>query len=184
MKLPGFMNNTQSDLPASLRCYWVQSGRFLAGEYPSSRYFENKTHQILDSLLTLGIDTFIDLTQPGELPPYEKTLYETAGWLEKSPLYQRFSIPDFNTPSLDEMRTILAFIDQRLADGHNLYIHCYAGIGRTGTTVGCFLAERCGSGETALKQLAELRRQIPGTLQRSPESDAQWNLVKHWKKAG
>jgi predicted protein tyrosine phosphatase len=175
------MNMPLPDLPPTLKCYWVLPGRFLAGEYPASRYFENQTQAILDRLLSLEIDTFIDLTQAGEMPPYEAPLQQMAAWLDKSPVYQRFSIPDFDTPSTVQMKTILAFIDQRLQDGHRIYIHCYAGIGRTGTVVGCFLAERNGGGEAALQQLSELRSQMPLARIRSPESDAQWNMVKKWK---
>jgi protein-tyrosine phosphatase len=81
------------------------------------------------------------------------------------------------------MVRLLALINSRLQTGCNLYIHCYAGIGRTGTVVGCFLAEQSGSGEAALKQLELLRRRLPNAHIRSPESDAQASLVRNWKKA-
>jgi len=176
------MNNPQPDPALPLRCYWVLSGRFLAGEYPASRFFENQTHQILDSLITLGMDTFIDLTSVGELPPYEALLQQAAAWLDKSVFYRRFPIEDFNILSTKELETVLELIDTRLQEGHNLYIHCQAGIGRTGTVVGCYLARHTpGGGAAALEQLAELRRHLPNASIRSPESDTQWNLVKNWK---
>jgi len=177
------MNTNLPDLPSSLKCYWVLPGQFLAGEYPASRYFEQKTQQILDGLLNLGVDTFIDLTRAGELPPYDSLLQLTAGWQEKRADYLRFPIADFDIPSEDEMRSLLAMIDERLQSGRSIYMHCYAGIGRTGTVVGCFLAERSGSGEAALTQLAALRSRLPNARMRSPESDAQCDMVRSWKKA-
>ena len=129
----------------------------------------------------MGINTFINLTQNGEMPPYEALLQQQAGLLEKTVVYGHFPIGDFNCPTPAEMRTILTFIGQSLGEQRCIYMHCYAGIGRTGTVAGCFLAERSGSGEDALKQLAGLRRQLPNALIRSPESDEQWNFVKNWK---
>ncbi len=53
--------------------YWVLPGRFLAGEYPAA--FENEqTLYRLRSLLGAGLDIFVDLTEAGELPPYDSDL--------------------------------------------------------------------------------------------------------------
>jgi hypothetical protein len=175
------MNNPLPESP-EVDCYWVLPGRFLAGEYPGSKYFEEETRRRLSGMLTLGIDTWIDLTYPGELPEYEPILLEQAGWLDKPALHQRFAVPDFDVPSQAQMEEILAFIQQRLEEGHALYVHCYAGLGRTGTVVGCFLARQNNSGgEAALKQLAELRRDCAKSFYTSPQSELQWELVKNWK---
>lgn len=174
------MNNPTPEIPFA-DCYWVLPGQFLAGEYPGSHYFEQETHRRLDRMLAAGIDTWIDLTYPGELPPYESVLLEIAGWLDKPVVYQRFAIEDFGIPSPDLMESILSFINDRLKQGHALYVHCYAGLGRTGTVVGCYLARyNQQGGEAALLHLAELRQHTPGRY-RSPQSEAQWEMVKNWK---
>ena len=41
--------------------YWVEPGRFLAGEYPSAAY-EGRARERLDKFLESGINTFYDLT--------------------------------------------------------------------------------------------------------------------------
>ena len=59
-------------------CYWVESGRFLAGEYPwhgSSPVARERLQEYLD----LGIDCFVDLTTEADgLDPYEDLLLEEA----------------------------------------------------------------------------------------------------------
>ena len=39
------------------------------------------------------------------------------------------------------MREILDCLDDALRSGRKVYVHCRAGIGRTGTVVGCLLVE-------------------------------------------
>ena len=60
--------------------YWVEENRFLAGEYPGE-YNPEITRRRLDAFLETGITTFIDLTQPHELPPYEIHLKGTGASL-------------------------------------------------------------------------------------------------------
>lgn len=163
-------------------CYWVLPGSVMAGEYPASKYFEHETRRRLSGLLLLGIDTWIDLTAPGELPDYEGVLLEEAGWMDKTVTHNRFYIEDFGIPTTEQMKNLLSFMDKALQEQHRLYIHCYAGIGRTGTVVGCFLTQRNGiSGDAALTLLANLRKACPSSRYSSPQSLEQWEMVKNWK---
>lgn len=174
------MNDQLPDCPDTLECYWVLPGQLLAGEYPASKFFEQKTRRILSSLLQTGIETFIDLTVPGELPPYHEILYEEAGWLEKSAIYRCFPIADFQVPDKQDILKILEFINEEI--NHRLvYIHCYAGLGRTGLVAGCYLSQYTPfHGEMALDRLNHLRRLLPSAGLSSPQSDAQIEMVKNW----
>ncbi len=161
--------------------YWVIPGRFLAGEYPGLGS-DFQIRKRLTALLLAGLDTFVNLTWPGELPPYEGLLQEEARLLDKTVTCLRFPIPDFGLPTPQEMTRTLDALDAALADGHNLYLHCWGGVGRTGTTVGCYLVRHGLSGEQALAQLAAWWRAVPKSARhpRSPETEAQAAFVRAW----
>ncbi len=157
--------------------YWVIPDQFMAGEYPGHRYNEAQTPLRLDALLEAGITTFIDLTEPHERVPYEPVLRERAGYYGIEIEYQRFSIGDFGIPSKEYMRAILDTLHKALERGRKPYIHCWAGMGRTGTTVGCFLAETGLSGTEALLKVDQLCYYAP-----SPQTEGQKDFVRNWKK--
>lgn len=164
--------------------YWVEPGRLLAGAYPG-HVEPTYARERLNSLLKLGITQFIDLTWPGELPEYDELLPE-AGGEAPSVLYSRFPIQDHGLPRTPaQMRAILTEVNGALDRGRRVYVHCRAGIGRTGTVVGCFLAERFGDGALALEELERLwhksgrGRDWP----RTPETDEQAEFVRGWREA-
>ena len=173
---------TELDRPLS-ESYWVEPGRFLAGEYPASPSVE-RTRQRLDLLLESGIDTFIDLTLPNELPPYLPLLIEQASQHDTEVQYKRFSIIDRSIPMSGVMTAILDAIDTALLEGRNIYLHCWGGVGRTGTTIGCYLVRRGLTGEQALAQLAEWWKDVPKSTYnpRSPETDRQVEYILKWEK--
>jgi protein-tyrosine phosphatase len=80
------------------------------------------------------------------------------------------------------MVAILNTLEAALQAGRGVYIHCYGGIGRTGTVVGCFLVRRGLSGEAALRQIAGWREGTPDGWKRSPETDEQREFVLNWKE--
>lgn len=111
--------------------YWVQRERWLAGEYPGGATRE-ETRTRLAALAALGIDAYLDLTVPGELPAYDSEL--AAGVV-----HVRKPIPDHGLPLEPEhMGEIIASIDELLGEGRRIYLHCRAGIGRTGTMVAAY----------------------------------------------
>lgn len=172
------MSEPSRPLPES---YWVEAGRLLAGEYPGATG-DFQTRKRLTALLNAGFDTFIDLTRSGELPPYQPLLEEEARLLGVYVDHQRFPIGDFGLPGREQMVAILDAIDSALAAGRKVYLHCWGGIGRTGTTVGCYLVRRGRSGGDALRQLAEWWRAVPKSARytHSPETPAQMDFILTW----
>lgn len=164
--------------------YWVHPGRFLAGEYPGTAYFPELTRKRLGAFLSAGFDTFIDLTSPGEIEPYEPILREEAGYHALPVQYTRFPIADFGLPTPAKMTSILNAIDAALAAGRKLYLHCYGGIGRTGTVVGCHLVRQGLIGQQALDQLAAWWKNVPKSNRylHSPETFQQEQFVREWRK--
>ena len=158
-------------------CYWVVPGQFLAGEYPRNRDDESSPAK-LAALADAGIAAFIDLTEEGELRPYSQ-------WLNPpSQSYQRFPIRDLSTPASPELAvSILDAIDEQINKGRPVYLHCWGGVGRTGTIVGCWLARHGYAGAAALERLQELWSACPKSAYRmSPEMPAQRRYVRDWRE--
>ena len=161
--------------------YWIKPGRFLAGEYPAAPYV-GRARKRLSRMLEAGINTFIDLTLPNELPPYLPLLLEQAELRGIEVQHKRFPILDHNIPTRGMMIAALDAIDSALAEGRNIYVHCWGGIGRTGTTVGCYLVRHGLTGEQAIARLAEWWEDVPKSIYfpRSPETDRQVAYVLNW----
>lgn len=166
-----------------LESYWVEPGRFLAGEYPAHAFGE-QLRQRLDSFLDFGINTFIDLTDPDELPSYLPMLKEQASYYEIELHYKRFTITDHNIPTPETMRATLDEIDAALAAHRKIYLHCWGGIGRTGTVVGCYLVRHGCTGQEALKQMNEWWKDVPKSRiwLHTPETVQQMNFILNWKE--
>ena len=164
--LPDFLRRT--DIGHLDRWYWVEEGRFLAGPYPGSP-------DTLARLRELGVTLFLDLTEPGEygLLPYEAHLAHGMRAIRKP-------VRDFSAPSPTEMREILDLIDAELAAGGVVYLHCYGGVGRTGTVVGCHLVRHGTPPEQAIGAIARLRHKTRDAQRASPESEEQRALIASW----
>lgn len=165
--------------------YWVVEGRLLAGEYPGARSKEAAEAKLV-RMLGAGIDTFVDLTEAGEhgLEPYAGSLRLVADALGKQATYRRMPIRDLGTTSAEEMVRILDAIDAELGTDHNVYTHCWGGVGRTGTVVGCYLVRHGMTGEEALAAIELLRRGTPDGWKASPETDRQRAMVLGWRRGG
>jgi protein-tyrosine phosphatase len=163
--------------------YWVIPGQLLAGEYPGAWDIEY-SRQRMDAFLQAGFNTFINLTSPDELTPYVAILNEQAGHFDISTNHQHFTIGDFSIPTPTHMKSILDAIDKALADRQKVYIHCWGGVGRTGTTVGCFLVRHGKTGQEALDQLTSWWQEVPKRLvhPHTPETEEQIEFILNWKE--
>jgi len=168
-------------VPDPVKGYWVVPGRFLAGEYPAHDGTAEAAGR-LDALLSAGIDTFVDLTQPDELISYLPLLEQRASLLGLRIHWRRFPIRDLGLPIRSDMHATLDYIDISLAAGQNVYVHCWGGVGRTGLVVGCFLVRHGRTGIQALEQISQWRRDMPNRVYspRSPETPEQVQFVLDW----
>ncbi len=87
------------------------------------------------SLVDLGVSTIACLLDDHEMPRELVAAYETAA-LE----VVRFPIADFGRPQdADGFIIFLNDLLLRLRRQETIYLHCFAGIGRTGTVLACLL---------------------------------------------
>ncbi|MES2922630.1 MAG: protein-tyrosine phosphatase family protein [Verrucomicrobiota bacterium] len=165
--------------------YPVEEGKIYAGEYPGARSPEYAEAR-LKNLIGKGIRTFVDLTAPADdMEPYDDLLAMLGQ--ETSFSLRRISLPirDMGIPqSTAAMQAIMDAIRGSNEVSPAVYIHCWGGIGRTGTAVGCWLRE-CGyDAEAALEQVQNLYSSHMEKVRYNPESPQtreQRNYIRHWK---
>jgi len=85
-------------------------------------------------------------------------------------------VPDFTPPNLDQIQRMIEFIDQQTAEQRPVVVSCYAGIGRTGTVLACYLVHRGSTAVDAINRVRELR---PGSVQ-TPEQEAAVLQYAEW----
>jgi len=179
------------DVPTPLLgSYWVVPQQLLAGEYPGEVEPE-LTLRRLRAFLVGGVRTFIDLTDEGEInedakpiPPYRSLLRQVAEEQSIHVTYANLPIEDRGVPSPWTMRCILDVIDRSISDENPVYVHCWAGRGRTGTVVGCYL-KRHGLAQDAdvIQKISALRRVVPTAKETSPHTQEQIRMVTSWKRS-
>ena len=169
--------------------YWVVANQLLAGEYPGD-VLEERANRRLTALLNTGIRAFLDLTDEDEInedakpvPAYRSLLRSLAEERRIELTYMRVPIVDRGVPSVWTMRCILDVIDRSARDENPAFVHCWAGRGRTGTVVGCYLRRHgLATEKNVIERLAELRRSMPTGRESSPHTPEQIRMVKNWKE--
>ncbi len=153
----------------------------MAGEYPG-RMEEQETRKRIQGLIQSGVRICIDLTKPGEMfPTYRDIFLEELSQYGYAGNYYHFPIYDFGVPDVEQLIKTLDKIDESIASDQPVYVHCRAGIGRTGLVVGCYLARHGKTGNKALVGIKQLRSSMTSSWVKSPETDAQENFVRNWK---
>ena len=167
--------------------YWVVPEKLMAGPYPGSPHVGVARNRVA-ALLASGIRHFVNLMEPEEIgllaglvEDYVPIAWTVAAETRIELSCSNFPIRDFDTPSAELMSTILDEIDQAVAAGRCVYVHCRGGIGRTGTVVGCFLLRhRLVDADNVFDTIAWMRKSGRAGQGPSPETAAQRSFVKNW----
>jgi hypothetical protein len=152
--------------------YLVTSG-LLAGAYPGHPDPAICADR-LRRLSSAGVDAFVDLTEPGECEPYAHLLDGVR--------HERRPIADFGITTPDGYRAILDLVDGARDAGEGVYLHCFGGLGRTGTVVGCWLVRHGLGGGDPIARLAELRSGTADAWAASPQTEEQRRVVRGWRR--
>ena len=147
----------------------IETDRLIAGRHPCAWGPENATAEVRE-LASAGVSLFLDLTQEGELEPYAHHVQPPARHL-------RMAIRDFSVPTPELLVAALNEIDDELRAGGLVYVHCWAGCGRTGVVVGAWLIRHGVTPRDALARIADARG--PGC----PQTLEQRLFVLDWREA-
>jgi protein-tyrosine phosphatase len=117
-----------------------------------------------------GIDVVLSLLTPEEERDLglaeESQIAKSLGlWFASLP------IPDRHIPSSpSEVTPILDNLEEELATGNNIVIHCRQGVGRSGMIAACLLVMRGMSAESAIREVEKVR----GTAVPETEEQRRW----------
>ncbi|MHB8865327.1 MAG: protein-tyrosine phosphatase family protein [Pirellulaceae bacterium] len=183
---PTFSLAAHDSTPPTPWSYWVVDGQLLAGAFPGA--LDPLDHRLkIKTLVVAGIRTIINLMEEAESDHHGRPFaaYEQVATQTASPEAMdcaRYSIRDLSVPRPQLMSEILEHIDRSLADGRPVYVHCWGGVGRTGTVIGCWLLRHgLAKRGRVFTTLTRLRRQDAERGNRmSPETEAQRQFVLNW----
>jgi ADP-ribosylglycohydrolase len=168
--------NTAWQHEGLVHAWWVEPGSVLAGEYPGHPK-ARRAREKIDVLVDHGIRTFVDLTTPADgLAPYHGLVADVAVKRALDVRVAPCPIPDFSVIDDAGYDTIVSIIESARARGA-VYVHCWGGVGRTGTVIGCLLADLGLSSDQVLARLVELRAGTHKASRHAPETDQQRDVI-------
>ncbi len=107
-----------------------------------------------------GIRVLVSLT---EEPPDAEVLASRAIDQEHIP------VQDYTPPTLQQMIEFVAMVEDSVAAGNPVGVHCTAGLGRSGTMAAAYLVAEGASADEAIATVRQLR---PGSIETPAQEDA------------
>lgn len=174
--------------PPFHRSYWAIPGELIAGCYPGD-LDASKRDQKLQALVDANVSLCVNLMEETEIDhsgnPFEEyapRLAELAAVAGKFVQMKRFPIRDQSIPTIAQMSDILKAMEQELAAGGIIYVHCWGGKGRTATAVGChLLSQGLETPATILTRLRELTSHANKFFWPTPQTEEQCAFILNWR---
>lgn len=107
---------------------WIVDGVLAAGGIPISR-------ADLESLREQGVRAIVTLTE-NPITVYSEITPEALLELDLKTLH--VPVHDQYAPTDSQVPQVMSFIEEMRTESRPVYIHCFAGIGRTGTMLHCY----------------------------------------------
>jgi ADP-ribosylglycohydrolase len=162
----------------AFHAWWVDADRILAGEYPGSADPTQRDLK-LALLADAGIATIVDLTRDDDQLASYGSHWESLGESRGRTLKRlHHPIRDLDVTTPERYDAILADIDAELAADRPVYVHCWGGVGRTGTVVGLVHVKRGADASAALEAISAARQGTRKAHRPAPEMACQVAVIR------
>ncbi len=150
--------------PPPIDHFWLIPGRLAGGGHPGRA---GDQADVLHAMERLGYDAILTLTEDA---------------LEPEPLaefgfrYLHLPIVNMAAPSIEEGERAVAFLRERVDAGGQVYVHCYAGYGRTGAILAAYLV---ATGTGPFAAIERVRTVRPGAIESAEQERFVLDFARH-----
>jgi atypical dual specificity phosphatase len=138
------MKGARNDQVIKMNFSWLEHNRVAGCRGP-------QTKEDLAFLASAGIKALVRLAEPHELQISSADV--SASKIEDYPE----PVTDGTAPSQAQIKRVVHFINDSVRGGRPTAVSCYAGCGRTGTILACYLVSQGNGAEDAIRNLISKR---------------------------